>query len=92
MARHRVALAALLAQPHPQSAVLRKDILDGHPERRADTGEGIDHQPDQGARSRETGMGYDINAVQQRALRRDRTLTFARTSRRAEARAKTPLG
>jgi hypothetical protein len=31
MARHRVALAALLPQPHPKPAVLRVDILDGMP-------------------------------------------------------------
>jgi hypothetical protein len=29
--------------------VLRKDILDRYAERRADPGEGIDHEPDQGA-------------------------------------------
>jgi hypothetical protein len=46
MARHRVALAALLAQPQPQPAVLRVDILDRHPERRADAGEGLDHERD----------------------------------------------
>jgi hypothetical protein len=36
VARHRMALAALLAQSHPQPAVLRKDILDRHAKRRAD--------------------------------------------------------
>ena len=35
MARHRVPLAPLLAQPHPQPPVLRENILDRHPERRA---------------------------------------------------------
>ena len=49
VAGHCVPLAALLAQPHPQAAVLRVDVLDLHAERRADAGEGIDHQPDQGA-------------------------------------------
>jgi hypothetical protein len=32
MARHRVPLAAFLAQPHPQPAVLREDVLDRHAE------------------------------------------------------------
>ena len=49
VAWHCVALAALLAQPHPQSAVLRVDILNRHPERRADPGEGLDHEADQSA-------------------------------------------
>ena len=31
VARHGVRLAALLAQPHPDSAVLRVHILDLHP-------------------------------------------------------------
>jgi hypothetical protein len=42
-------LAALLAQPHPEPAVLCVDILDRHAERRADPGEGIDHEANQGA-------------------------------------------
>jgi hypothetical protein len=42
-------LAALLAQPHPQAAVLRIDIVDSHAERRADPREGKDHEPDQSA-------------------------------------------
>jgi hypothetical protein len=39
MAGHRVALSALLAQPHPSAPVLRVDILDRHAERGADRGE-----------------------------------------------------
>jgi hypothetical protein len=35
MTRHRVPFAALLAQPHPQPAVLRVNILDRHSVRRA---------------------------------------------------------
>jgi hypothetical protein len=49
VARHRMPLAALLAQSHPQAAVLRIDIVDSHAERRADPREGIDHEPDQSA-------------------------------------------
>jgi hypothetical protein len=44
-----VPLPAFLAQPHPEPPVLRNDILDRHTERRADPGEGIDHEPDQRA-------------------------------------------
>ena len=51
----RALLDALLAQPHPEPAVLRVDISDRHAERRADPGEGIDHQPDQRAVA-QTGM------------------------------------
>jgi len=61
-----VPLAALLAQPHPEPAVLREDIFDRHPERGADPGEGIDHQSDQRAVP-QSGMGRDIDAVEQRA-------------------------
>jgi len=43
MARHCVALAAFLAQPHPEAAVLRVDILNRHTERRADPRERVDH-------------------------------------------------
>ena len=43
VARHRVALTAFLAQPHPQPAVLRKDILYRHAERGTNAGEGLDH-------------------------------------------------
>jgi hypothetical protein len=35
VARHRVTLAALLTQQHPEPAVLCKDSLDRHAERRA---------------------------------------------------------
>jgi hypothetical protein len=46
---HSVPLATLLAQPHPEAAVLRTDILDRHTERGADPGEGIHHKADQRA-------------------------------------------
>lgn len=56
MTRHRVPFATLFVQPHPQPAVLRVNILDCHSERRADPGEGIDHEPDQRAIA-QTGIG-----------------------------------
>jgi hypothetical protein len=91
MAGHRVALAALLAQPHPQAAVLRADILDRHPERRADPGERIDPKPDQRAIA-QARMRRDVDAVEQRALRPDRASAFAPMSRRAGDRAPNPAG
>ena len=65
MARHRAPLAALLAQPHPEAPVLRKDILDRHAERGADAGEGIDHERDQGAIA-QAGDVASVDAVEQR--------------------------
>jgi hypothetical protein len=47
MARHRVPLAALLAQPDPKPALFYLDALDHPAERGADAGEEIDHQPDE---------------------------------------------
>ena len=79
VAGHRVALAALLAQPHPQPTVLRVDILDRHAERRADAGEGMDHEGDQRAIAH-TGMRRDIDAIEQRA--RFRRIENRRLSRR----------
>jgi hypothetical protein len=77
--RHRVPLAALLEQPHPEPAVLRVDIFDRHAERRADAGEGIDHQPDQGAVA-QPRLRRDIDAVEQRAcFGRIEHRRFART-------------
>src|SRR3546814_13897294 len=46
VAGHFVLLAALFVQPHPETAVLHKNVLDTHGERRADPRERIDHQPD----------------------------------------------
>jgi hypothetical protein len=66
VARHRVSLAAFLAQPHPKAPVLCEHVFDRHPERRADAGEGIDHEPDQGAIA-QPGVRRDIDAVEQRA-------------------------
>jgi hypothetical protein len=66
VAWHRVALSALLAQPHPKPAVLCKDILDRHAERRANASERVDHERDQGAVA-QPGIRRDIDAVEQRA-------------------------
>lgn len=44
-----MALAALLAQPHPQPAVLGEHVLDLHAQGGADAGEGIDYERDQDA-------------------------------------------
>jgi hypothetical protein len=57
---------ALEKAPHPEAAVLRKDILDRHPERRTDARERIDHDPDQGAGA-QAGMTSGVDAVHQRA-------------------------
>jgi hypothetical protein len=61
-----VALAALLAEPHPQAAVLRVDGFDCHTKRRTDPGEGIDHQPDQRVIA-QASVRRHIDAVEQRA-------------------------
>ena len=45
---------------------MRENILDRHPERRADPGEGIDHEPDERAIA-QTDDGRRVNAVEQRA-------------------------
>ena len=66
VAGHRVPLAAFLAQPHPQPAVLRVGIFDRHAERRADPGEGVDHEGDQRAVA-QARVRRDIDAVEQRA-------------------------
>jgi len=61
-----VPLAALFAQPHPEAAVLRIDILDCHAERRPDPRKGIDHQRDQRPMT-QPGMLRGIDAFQQLA-------------------------
>jgi hypothetical protein len=66
MTRHRVALSALLAQPHPLPPVLREDILDRRPEGRADPRERIDHEPDQRAIAQACDLPR-VDAVEQRA-------------------------
>jgi hypothetical protein len=76
--RHHVPLTALFAQPHAQPAVLRKDILDRHAKRRADAGEGIDHEPDQRAIA-QTGVCRSVDAVKQRA--RFRWITYITSKR-----------
>jgi hypothetical protein len=59
-------LSLLLAQPHPPPAVLREHILDRHPERRADPGEGIDHEADQRPIT-QTDNGRRVDPIEQRA-------------------------
>src|SRR5437868_507903 len=49
VARHGVALAALLAQPHPQTAVLDIDVLDSHAKRSTDPSERVNHEANQSA-------------------------------------------
>jgi len=65
VAPHRVPLATLLVQSHPEAPALRNDILDHHAERSANARERIDHEPDQGAVT-QTGVCRDIDAVEQR--------------------------
>ena len=55
-------------------------ILDCHAERRADPREGIDRRPDQRAVA-QAGMCWDVNAVEQRAPRRDRSAEAPASSR-----------
>lgn len=66
VAGHRMFLAALFAQPHPQPAVLRIDIRHAHPERRADAREAVDHEGDQRPIA-QAGRRRHVYAVEQRA-------------------------
>jgi hypothetical protein len=66
MAGHGVRRAAFLAQAHPQSTVLRVDVLHPHPERCVDARDGIDHQSDQGAVPQSYGR-RQVDAVEQLA-------------------------
>jgi hypothetical protein len=65
MARHRVALAAFLAQPYPKTTVLRVDVLNRHAECGTDARKRIDHQRDQGAVAHPGVIG-GVDAVEQR--------------------------
>ena len=64
MAGHLVALAALLVQLDPEPPVLHVDVLDLHTQGRPDPGEGVDHEPDQGAVP-QPGMGTYVDAVEE---------------------------
>ena len=66
MAGHLVPLAALLVQPHPEAAVLHVGVLDPHPERRPDPGEGVDHEPDQGPVA-QADHRRDVDSIQELA-------------------------
>jgi hypothetical protein len=70
MAWHFMALAALLVQAHPETAVLHVNIFDLHRERRADAREGIDHLADQ-CPVAQTRLRGHIDAVEQYARLRD---------------------
>ena len=53
-------LAALLVEPHPTPALLDVVVLDPHAGRRADAGEGVAHERDEGAVAEpEQGSGVD---------------------------------
>jgi len=64
VAGHFVALAALLVQANPKSAVLHVNVLNLHRERRADTRERIDHEADQGVVAKAYGRRY-VDRVEQ---------------------------
>ena len=65
VAGHVVPLAALLPQADPKAAVLGVDVLNPHAERRADPGEAVDHQSDQGAVAQPYRPGH-VDVVEQR--------------------------
>jgi hypothetical protein len=66
VARHRVALAALLVELHPQPSVLDEHVLDPAGQRRADPREGVDHQRDQRAVAQANARRH-VDRVEQRA-------------------------
>jgi hypothetical protein len=72
MAWHGVRLAAFLAQPHPEPAVLREHVLDLHAERGTDPREAEHHQPDQRPVAQPDRRG-DLDTVDQRADYRRKT-------------------
>ena len=88
VAGHFMALAALLVQANPQPAVLHVNVLDLHRERRADAGEGIDHEADQGA----VAQGLPASSCRccraTRAPPKDQARASCRASRCATARAR----
>jgi len=65
MAGYSVRFAALLAQPHPQAAVLHEHVLDLHGERRADRREAESHQRDQRPGT-QADLRRDIDSLEQR--------------------------
>ena len=64
VARHGVLLAALLAQPHPEAAVLREHVLDLHADRRTDPRERINHEGNQRPITK-SGRGGGVDGVNQ---------------------------
>jgi len=65
MTGHGVRLAALLAQPHPQSAVPHEHVLDLHGERRANPRKAENHQRDQRPVT-QADLRRDIDSLEQR--------------------------
>ena len=85
MTRHLVLLAALLAQPQPEPAVLDEDVLDPHGQRRPDPPEGEHHERDQRPVTQADRRG-DVDAVEQRPRLgriQHRRLALAHAVRRA---------
>ena len=64
VAGHFMALAAFLAQTHPEPVAFVKEIGNRHADRRADAREGVGHETDQRAVA-QTGDGVGINGGQQ---------------------------
>jgi len=65
MAGYSVRFAALLAQPHPQPAVLHEHVLDLHGERRANPRKTENHQRDQRPVT-QADLRRDIDSLEQR--------------------------
>ena len=63
MARHTVLLPTFLMQTRPETPLLAIDIFDLHPERRADTGEGIEEKGDQRPIAHAV-FGIDVDRIQ----------------------------
>ena len=66
MTGHLVPFAAFLVEPHPRAPALLKIILHPECDDRADAGESIAHQPEEGAVAQANEYA-DINRVQQLA-------------------------
>lgn len=63
---HFVALASLLAQANPETAILGVGVLDFHPQGGADAGERVDHEGNQGAVA-QARRSARVDAVQEPA-------------------------
>lgn len=89
VAGHLMPLAALLVQPQPEPALLHEHVLDPQAERRADAGEGINHEANQRPVA-EARYGRDFDRVQElaRLVRRQhrRLALLDRVTRTADGR------